>query len=232
LKYFLDRNLPIGIKLKDRLVGLVKENIFVGNNKISDLKQRIVIEGLRLFLQKGFRNTTINDIINAAGVSKGAFYWHFQSKNELLETIIEEFEKTFLDKAIDAVTKNRGTFLNKFKYYHKYITEFALHHKELCMGFMTISAELAGNETDLEQKIKRVYEKHRDFLKNLVTIGKKEHFLKESLDADMAAHIIMAINHGMLLEWYMNQSSIDSQLLAKTYREIILTGMLSSSKKH
>ncbi len=209
----------------------VLRELFVEGDKESDLKQRIVSEGLWLFLHKGFRNTTINDIINAAGVSKGAFYWHFQSKNELLETIIKEFEETFLDKAIDAVTRTRGSFLRKFKYYHKYITEFALHHKELCMGFMTVSAELAGNETDLENKIRRVYEKHRDFLKGLVTMGRKEQVLKKDLDTDMAAHIIMAINHGMLLEWYMNQNTIDAQLLAKTYREIILSGMLDEPEK-
>jgi TetR/AcrR family transcriptional regulator, cholesterol catabolism regulator len=203
----------------------------VEGDKKSDLKQRIVSEGLRLFLRKGFRNTTINDIINAMGVSKGAFYWHFQSKNELLETIIKEFEETFLDRAIDAVTKTRGTFLRKFKYYHKYITEFALNHKELCMGFMTVSAELAGNETDLERKISRVYEKHRGFLKGLVATGRKEQVLKKDLDIDMAAHVIMAINHGMLLEWYMNQGTMNSQLLAKSYREIILSGMLDESKK-
>jgi hypothetical protein len=41
----------------------------------------------------------------------------------------------------------------------------------------------------------------------------------------------MAINHGMLLEWYMNQNTIDAKLLAKTYREIILSGMLDEPEK-
>jgi AcrR family transcriptional regulator len=200
-----------------------------GSDKISLLKQRIIAQGIRLFLRKGFRSTTLNDIIDATGSSKGAFYWHFKSKNELLQTIINQFEETFLDKTIEAVTSMAGSFQTKFRYYHKHITEFALHNKELCMGFMTISAELAGNGTDLEQQIKRVYEKHRDFLKDLVTAGRKENVLKEDLDTDMAAHVIMAINNGMLLEWYMNQNSVDSQLLAKTYREITLTGILKGT---
>ena len=200
----------------------------MGNNKLSTLKEKIVTEAIRLFLQKGFRNTTINDIINAADTSKGAFYWYFKSKNELLQTIIEEFEKTFIDKVIKSITNTHGNFQHKFKYYHKYITEFALHNKELCVGFMTISAELAGNGTDLEQQIKQVYEKHQDFLKDLVAAGMKENVLKGNLDTDMVAHVIMAINNGMLLEWYMNQSNIDSQLLAKTYMDITLSGILKS----
>jgi len=201
----------------------------MGNNKLSTLKEKIVTEAIRLFLCKGFRNTTINDIIEASDISKGAFYWHFKSKNELLETIIKEFEETFIDKVIESVRNTQGDFQHKFKYYHKYITEFALHNQELCVGFMTLSAELAGNGTDLEQQIKRVYEKHRDFLKGLAKAGMKENVLKVNLDADMVAHIIMAINHGMLLEWYMNRNTIDSQLFAKTYRDITLSGILKSA---
>jgi AcrR family transcriptional regulator len=198
----------------------------MGSDKTSVLKQKIVAEGIRLFVRKGFRNTTIIDIIGTVGISKGAFYWHFKSKNELLQTIIEMFEETFLNRVIEDVTIMSGGFRTKFKFYHKFITDFALHNRELCMGFMTISAELVGNGTELEQQIKRVHAKHRDFLKILVAAGNTEKLLKEGLDTDMAVHVIMGINNGILLEWYMNQGTIDSQLLAKTYREITLTGML------
>jgi AcrR family transcriptional regulator len=201
----------------------------VGSDESNILKQRIVLEGIRLFLQKGFRNTTMNDIIAAAGISKGAFYWHFKSKNELLENIITQYEETFLDRFIEAVSKTDPGFHHRFRYYHKYITEFALHNMELCVGFMTVAAELAGNGTDLEERIRLVYEKHRNFLKDMVTAGRKQNALRPDLDADMAAHIIMAINDGMLLQWYMNRATIDSNLLAKTYRDITLTGMLKGS---
>ncbi len=44
-----------------------------------------------LFLTRGYERTTINDVINATGVSKGAFYHHFRSKEELLEAISARF---------------------------------------------------------------------------------------------------------------------------------------------
>ena len=195
-------------------------------NGKANLKKRITTEAIKLFLRKGFRNTTINDIIDRVQISKGAFYWHFTSKNELLATIIKEFEETFVNKMIQSVTEAPGSFLHKFKYYHKYITEFAFDNKELCMGFMTLSAELAGNGTDLELQVMAVYEKQRSFLKTLLAIGEKEMALRENLDTGVAAHVIMAINNGMLLEWYMNQTTIDSELFARTYRDITLTGIL------
>ena len=56
----------------------------------------------RLFLERGYERTTVNDVIDAAGVSKGAFYHHFRAKEELLEAIAERFARQSL-KAMGAV---------------------------------------------------------------------------------------------------------------------------------
>jgi AcrR family transcriptional regulator len=45
----------------------------------------------RLFLTRGYERTTINDVIAAAGLSKGAFYHHFRAKEDLLEAIADRF---------------------------------------------------------------------------------------------------------------------------------------------
>jgi AcrR family transcriptional regulator len=45
----------------------------------------------RLFLTRGYERTTINDVIAAAGLSKGAFYHHFRSKEDMLEAIAGRF---------------------------------------------------------------------------------------------------------------------------------------------
>lgn len=179
-----------------------------------------------MFLQKGFRGTTIEDITDAVNITKGAFYWHFKSKNELLQSIIEKYERVFVDELIKTINGITGSFLKKFNYYHKYTTEFAFNNRELCVGFMTLSAELTGSGIDIEQKINTIYIKYRRFLKDLVELGKKEDIVNNDLDSDIVVHVIVAINNGMLLEWYMNQNNIDSQLFAKTYREITLRGIL------
>jgi len=44
-----------------------------------------------LFLTRGYERTTINDVISATGLSKGAFYHHFRSKEDLLEAIAARF---------------------------------------------------------------------------------------------------------------------------------------------
>ncbi|MBC7195225.1 MAG: TetR/AcrR family transcriptional regulator [Caldisericia bacterium] len=53
-------------------------------------KEKIFEEALKLFLEKGFNETSIEDITKNASISKGSFYTYFKSKEELLENIVKE----------------------------------------------------------------------------------------------------------------------------------------------
>jgi len=64
---------------------------------------KIFHQAMRLFLEKGYHGTSIGDITKSAGITIGAVYWHFKSKEDLLEKIVKEFEKRFLDKMIHVV---------------------------------------------------------------------------------------------------------------------------------
>jgi AcrR family transcriptional regulator len=209
----------------------MRNNIPVKRTVDVKMKENILKQAINLFLHKGYRGTTIEDITDSVNITKGAFYWHFESKNELLQTIIEHYETSFVDEFIKTINNLTGSFLTKFKYYHKYITEFALHNRDLCVGFMTLSAELAGSGSEIEQKINSIYSKHLTFLNNLIKLGREERSISKELDAGLTAHGIMAINNGALLEWYMHQSSINGQLFAKTYRDMILKGVLLGNLK-
>lgn len=53
-------------------------------------RQQILDVSLRLFSKKGFARTTVRDIAHQAGITDAAIYYHFQSKRELLEALVEE----------------------------------------------------------------------------------------------------------------------------------------------
>lgn len=51
-------------------------------------QQRIVNEADKLFYRGGYENTSFSDIANAVGISRGNFYYHFKSKDEILSAVI------------------------------------------------------------------------------------------------------------------------------------------------
>lgn len=63
----------------------------------------------RVFLAKGFESTTIEDIATRAGISKGAFYLHFNTKIEVAEALREHFVQRLLDDITQAVEREQRT---------------------------------------------------------------------------------------------------------------------------
>ena len=53
--------------------------------------QKILAVSYRLFLEKGYDHTTIQDITDALGMSKGAVYHHFKSKEAILDRIYDQY---------------------------------------------------------------------------------------------------------------------------------------------
>lgn len=52
--------------------------------------EQILSISAKLFIEKGYDKTSIQDIINALGMSKGAIYHHFKSKEEILNAVLEQ----------------------------------------------------------------------------------------------------------------------------------------------
>lgn len=53
-------------------------------------RKQILDASLRLFSERGFARTTVRDIAHEAGITDAAIYYHFQSKREVLEALVEE----------------------------------------------------------------------------------------------------------------------------------------------
>lgn len=192
-----------------------------------DTANRILRQAMKTFLEKGYHGSSIDDITTAAGVTKGALYWHFKSKEALLKNIIEEFEKRFLDGLIQAVNDVKGSISDKIEKYFRYNTAFAYYNRELCVSFTALSGELVGAHHPIEPEIRRINKKYQNFLSNLILQGKKEKIFRKEIDSDLAALIIIAFHAGILLQWSMNRNEIEGVAYVNTFKKIMLQGLMA-----
>lgn len=68
------------------------------------IRQQLHEQGQRLFATYGLKKTSVDDLTQAAGISKGAFYLFYPSKEELLMAILEEIEAELQRGLLDYVT--------------------------------------------------------------------------------------------------------------------------------
>lgn len=87
------------------------------NKHPEETKQRIMEIAFRLFMEQGYEHTTIQDIVDALGMSKGAIYHHFKTKEEILNELTESnigevdwFSGILNDKSLNGLQKLKRLF--------------------------------------------------------------------------------------------------------------------------
>jgi AcrR family transcriptional regulator len=197
----------------------------VTNTKPSDVKDTIIRESARLFLTNGFHGTSVKQITEAVGIGRGTLYWYFKSKDEILESIIYQFNTVFLDGLIDTVSRCEGNFIAKYRAFHKYATEFARDNRELGLAFNAILNEIVGTNTRAEEVVKIVYERYRSFIEDMLENGKRDGSVRKDIDSTIFAHVIIASHSGMLVQWFVSGEALDIRVFVKAFRDMILKGV-------
>ncbi len=84
---------------------------------MNETKMHIVLIASKLFLQKSFKEVTMNEIVKETGLSKGAFYHYFTSKEQLFLEVLEDFFKR--------VSRNYENYSKEslYRFYNDYIDD-------------------------------------------------------------------------------------------------------------
>jgi len=91
--------------------------------KIKTTKQLILSAALMLFSEKGFDNVGVDSIAKLAGITGPGIYRYFKSKDEILDTLLNEIEQAYLEKInsfnpleINSIDELKQTIINHFNY--------------------------------------------------------------------------------------------------------------------
>jgi len=102
---------------------------------MSSARERLLESAKTLFSQRGYYATSVEDIVESAGLSKGAFYFYFKSKEELFKSLVEEMHlnivkrlESFLERDLpleDALIEHAEVFLEDI-YQNRHIAQIFL----------------------------------------------------------------------------------------------------------
>jgi AcrR family transcriptional regulator len=201
-------------------------------NSRHDLKEKLLGASMRLFLRKGYAGTTVNEIATLAGVSKGGLYWHFKSKEEIIDAILDRYHDQFVEEVTKKVKDCDGDFVTKFRAFYRFSTEFARDNRELLLVFTTLLVEFAGTETELERRMKRIHDAYTLTIQSLLEEGIRDGAVAKEIDPIIYARIFSSTLVGSQLQWYLGDWEDDSDPAysrrhAITQRDALLKLVLS-----
>lgn len=98
-------------------------------------KQIIIDVAVELFAEKGIEATSVQQITEKCGISKGAFYLHFKSKEQLILAILDYFMQDVLLKIDQSVISTQSNDEKLYSYYH-YCLSYFQQYKSLALIFL------------------------------------------------------------------------------------------------
>jgi AcrR family transcriptional regulator len=104
--------------------------------KVADVRRaEIVGAAYKLFARDGYDATTVNAIIDELGLSKGAFYHHFASKEEVLEALARQLAEAMRARLLPLVTRRDLSAAEKLNLLFGAGTQFKREHVAMLRGF-------------------------------------------------------------------------------------------------
>ncbi len=116
---------------------LLRQRIRRGRDSLNNTREHILNITFKLFLQKSFKEVTLKEIVDATGLSKGAFYHYFTSKEQLFLELVDEVFSLIFDVPYDRF--NKESLYNFYIDYVNYHTENLKRKNSGVPGFNYIS---------------------------------------------------------------------------------------------
>ncbi|MBG9588545.1 TetR/AcrR family transcriptional regulator [Cytobacillus firmus] len=185
------------------------------------MKEKITEKSIRLFDQKGFSETSIQDIVDSLGVTKGTFYYYFSSKEQLLMDIHLRY--------IDDMLANQHEILGDES---KSSKDKLLKIVQMLLGNIKTqgaSAKVFFREMRnlSEESLSEIIPKRDQFrlnIEKLIEEGKQNGEFHANLNSPIIAFGILGVTNWSY-QWFNPEGSISDREVAEIFTEMILKGI-------
>jgi AcrR family transcriptional regulator len=161
------------------------------------LKDTIVHESLKLFSLNGFLSTSIQDILSAANTSKGGFYNHFSSKEDLFFQVLDEARNIWRDRNLQGLDEINEPIDKIIRLLENYKDRYLLDAENFPGGciFIMFAVELGDSRPHLSREVQKGFTGLKAMLKRILENGQLSATEYNGLNSNTITEIIF---NGML----------------------------------
>lgn len=176
-----------------------------------DRKQQVIAAAVRVFVAKGIQNTSMNEIIQASGLSKGGVYHYFESKDDLVLGVLDvflEIQRDALQLALaqEAPTRDRLETIVKAIANSDYVHTQS-HYSDVRMSLDMLT--LALDKPVFMTRMQQGYEELMGLLCPIIENGVQQGEFKADTNVRKVAMTISAIFDGLRLQQPLDKLNFD-----------------------
>jgi TetR/AcrR family transcriptional repressor of nem operon len=186
-------------------------------------KRSIIKHGASLVHTKGFNNTGLADILKAAGVPKGSFYFYFKSKDDFGLAVLDYYW-SYIQDMIDTHCSDKG--VPPLERLARFMDLYHDHFET--MGFRcgcpigNLMQEMSDLNEGFRCKVADIYSRMKDFIAQLLEEARDMGDLPPSIEPDSTAQFILNSWEGAIMNMKLTKGSEP----LKVFRQMIFERIL------
>jgi TetR/AcrR family transcriptional repressor of nem operon len=162
-------------------------------------KERIVKTAARLIHTRGYKNTSLDDILAESGVTKGSFYFHFATKDDLVHAAVDRFFGT-IERRLSPLFEGPGTPTEKISGYLDGMTH--LMERSGCTGgclLGNLTLEVSDWHEELRDHLSSCFGRLTGLLGDVIAEGQTKGEIRTDRTPDELAAFVVALLEGALM---------------------------------
>jgi len=163
-------------------------------------RQVLIDKGYELINTYGYHAVSIDNIINEVGLTKGAFYYHFDNKHHFVEAVIQErISKEIHSNFIEPLNERGNPIFILTDLLEDKFLKDKLLNQNLGSSLTNFITELSheANDYDLQLQLKEILDQWQIAMMNLLHRGIEDSYLDRHIDPESVAEFIIVSIEGV-----------------------------------
>jgi len=164
----------------------------------TERQTQIMESALMLIAEKGIQGMTIKNLSKEIGISEPAIYRHFESKNSILLTILDNF-KQMASMLSGVISTIEGTAYDKIELIFSKVVQLFIESPSYIS--VIFSEEIFKNDIQLKNKIIEVLDQNGQTIESIIHVGQENGDVRTDIDSRNLALIVMGSLRFLVKQW-------------------------------
>jgi AcrR family transcriptional regulator len=189
-------------------------------------RQHIIDTAARLFAHKGFHGTSMSELTSAAGLTKGAFYHHFDTKEALFFAVVESVRERWQNAVAYDVLQAQNPLDQLTALLNRH-AQLIRQEPILCLVITGLTAEMEDSNPTYTAALHGVYVGLIAFVEEIVRSGQVQGQVRDDVDARLIALNIVGLLRGVSCFGVLNDMNLDCETVIDAAGPVLVDGLRS-----
>jgi AcrR family transcriptional regulator len=187
-------------------------------------RQLIVETATHLFARRGFYGTSISDLTQAVGLTKGALYYHFKDKDALFFAVVDSVRNIWDQALGDEITNEKNSLTQISILFDKH-TEIISNNQFLCLVMSNLMSEMESVNPEYALIVESIYDDFILYIEQIIQLGQKNNEIRSDLDPRLVALNVIGIFKTIGCFPELKNILVNRAEMAITVKKVFLDGL-------